>query len=147
MISKYKFSFFLFILILFLTIIYHLYGKYPINNLSKIGLIESNKSKTSINLARDFYRYNCKSLKRIGGSENIVKQAPPLYRLDGAWFVCFDKGLELVENKCTVLSFGIHQDYTFDIKANNDYKCQVESFDPFVDIINCFKISGVNQKN
>ena len=39
----------------------------------------------------------------------------------------------LIENNCTVLSFGIHQDYTFDLKANNDYKCQVESFDPFVE--------------
>ncbi len=55
------------------------------------------------------------------------------YRIDGAWFVCFDQGLKFIENKCTVLSFGINWDYTFDQQMNKIYKCQVESFDPFVE--------------
>jgi len=44
-----------------------------------------------------------------------------------------DKGFELIENTCTVFSFGISSDYSFDEKLNKQYKCQVESFDPFVE--------------
>jgi hypothetical protein len=70
---------------------------------------------------------------RIGGSERNVKKAPdPLFRIDGAWFVCADSKLLVVEN-CTVLSFGVHEDFSFDKEMVNKYKCRVESFDPFAE--------------
>ena len=70
---------------------------------------------------------------RIGGREEFVKAAPDsLYRVDGAWFVCFDKHLFL-ENNCTVLSFGINTDPSFDVELVDKYKCRVESFDPFIE--------------
>ena len=85
-------------------------------------------------IARDFYRYNCKNIKRIGGFKNVLsKIKDESYRIDGAWFICFDKKLELIAKNCRILSFGINHDYTFDEQMNNDFKCQVESFDPFVE--------------
>ena len=32
-----------------------------------------------------------------------------------------------------VLSFGINKDPSFDLQINEDFKCQIESFDPFVE--------------
>jgi hypothetical protein len=55
-----------------------------------------------------------------------------LYRIDGAWFVCADSNL-LVEGNCTVLSFGVNTDPSFDIEMLNKYKCRVDSFDPFIE--------------
>ena len=51
----------------------------------------------------------------------------------GAWYVCQDKGVELIQDKCIVLSFGINTDPSFDQHVDKEFKCQVESFDPFVE--------------
>jgi hypothetical protein len=58
-----------------------------------------------------------------------------LYRIDGAWFICLDKNLfQTRESKeCTILSFGINTDPSFDISMVYNYKCRVESFDPFIE--------------
>ena len=41
---------------------------------------------------RDFFRYYCKDRKRIGGELNYTsKTTESLMRIDGAWFLCFDK--------------------------------------------------------
>ena len=58
-----------------------------------------------------------------------------MYRIDGAWFICLDKNLfQTRENKkCTILSFGINKDPSFDIDMVYNYKCHVESFDPFIE--------------
>ena len=58
-----------------------------------------------------------------------------MYRIDGAWFICLDKNLfQTRENKkCTILSFGINKDPSFDINMVYNYKCHVESFDPFIE--------------
>jgi hypothetical protein len=88
---------------------------------------------------RDFYRYKCNNIKRIGGFKNAIsKLNDKSYRIDGAWFVCFDYKLALKENNCKILSFGINNDYTFDEQLNKEFKCQVESFDPFIEA-NIFK--------
>ena len=50
--------------------------------------------------------------------------------------MCFDDGLRIISNNCIILSFGIHLDSSFDAVINNKYKCQVESFDPFVASVN-----------
>ena len=83
---------------------------------------------------RDFERYTCKNIVRVGGWEETMKKVPDkLYRIDGAWFVCFDNKIAPVVNKCRILSFGINNDYSFDQEFNRAYKCQVESFDPFLE--------------
>ena len=98
---------------------------------SKTAGTNSNLTNNLI-ITRDFVSYNCNRIVRIGGWENIIKNlTDKLYRIDGAWFVCFDNKIAPIINKCTILSFGINVDYTFDQELNRQYKCQVESFDPF----------------
>ena len=72
--------------------------------------------------------------KRIGGRSQHVKNAPdPLWRIDGAWYVCFDNKL-IKAGDCIVLSFGINDDPSFDqVMVGDDYKCLVHSFDPIVE--------------
>ena len=36
-----------------------------------------------------------------------------------------------IKDDCIVLSFGINTDPSFDIQMNDDFKCRIESFDPF----------------
>ena len=80
----------------------------------------------------DFARYSCKNKIRIGGRKNYVSNAiNPLWRIDEAWFVCYDTGLAPVKDNCNVLSFGISYDETFDAEINEKYGCMVHSFDPF----------------
>lgn len=57
----------------------------------------------------------------------------PLYRIDGAWFVCFDDDLAPRPNQCRVLSFGVNNDHTFDQEMIDKYGCEVHSFDPIVE--------------
>lgn len=81
---------------------------------------------------RDFIRYECIDLKRIGGLEQLVKNAPHnLYRLDGAWFICNDKRIAPMPQKCVVMSFGVRDDFSFDEQMNREYGCRTFSFDPF----------------
>lgn len=83
---------------------------------------------------RDFIRYDCENLKRIGGMSQYVANAPdPLFRIDGAWFVCFDNQLAPVNNSCNVLSLGINTDFSFDEEMNIKYGCMVHSFDPIIE--------------
>lgn len=83
----------------------------------------------------------------LGGQEGYVLNAPdPLYRIDGAWYVCFDKGLAPEINGCHVLSFGINFDYSFDWEMNNKYGCHVHSFDPFVEAP-FFRTIRITRKN
>ena len=83
---------------------------------------------TEKSLVRDFYKYECADARRIGKNN---KKSDPLYRIEGGWFVCFDKGLEPIENRCNILSFGINTDYSFDEMIHDVYKCRIESFDPY----------------
>ena len=83
---------------------------------------------------RDFVRYDCKNMVRIGGPPEYLKNAPhPLYRIDGAWFICLDGNLAPRKDNCNILSFGINHDFTFDEIMNKEYGCRVHSFDPFVE--------------
>ena len=78
---------------------------------------------------RDFIRYNCKDRKRIGGELNYTsKTTESLMRIDGAWFLCFDKQVAPVKHGCKVLSFGINTDESFDYEMNQKYCCYVYSF-------------------
>lgn len=81
-------------------------------------------------LTRDFFYYECRDRRRIGG---LKKPHEPLARIDGAWYVCFDRNLAPVTNKCIVLSFGINEDESFDYEVNKHYGCRVHSFDPYVE--------------
>jgi hypothetical protein len=81
---------------------------------------------------RDFNRYPCRDRRRVGGHERFLRHTnDSLYRIDGAWFVCFDAHLAPQAHACTVFSFGIRDDETFDREMNLKYGCQVYSFDPF----------------
>jgi hypothetical protein len=83
---------------------------------------------------RDFRRFPCKERRRIGGQQQFIDAAKdPLYRIDGAWYVCFDEPIKPKINSCIVYSFGINADESFDYKMNHDYGCHVYSFDPFVE--------------
>lgn len=63
-----------------------------------------------------------------------MKNAPdPLYRIDGSWYVCFDRLLAPTTSECNVLSFGVNLDYTFDKAMNENFGCNVHSFDPVVE--------------
>jgi len=93
-----------------------------------------NDKKANENEIKDFERYQCKDRKRIGGSPSkISKTNDLLWRIDGAWFVCFDGKLAPKKNSCNVLSFGINDDESFDLDFNSNYGCNVFSFDPFVE--------------
>ena len=74
----------------------------------------------------------------------ILKKLYPS-RIEGAWYVCFDTGVEPEYDNCNVLSFGVNKDPSFDIEMNTVYKCQVESFDPFI-IDNTFRKRGFTDK-
>ena len=108
-------------------------------NINKATLRESDSTSLSNKIhhteVRDFYRYECKNRIRAGGKENLVKNAPHnLWRIDGAWFLCLDGNFNLNKfDECNVLSFGIHNDYSFDYHVNKKFKCNVHSFDPFTE--------------
>ena len=70
---------------------------------------------------------------KLGGNPFFVKNAPdPLWRIDGAWYVCFDNNIIKIGD-CKVLSFGINTDPSFDKVMNEKYQCLVHSFDPFIE--------------
>ena len=95
---------------------------------------ESGISNEELDISRDFLRYKCVDRKRLGGRSIYLEHAAhSLDRVEGSWFVCFDGGIALVKNSCTVLSFGVNVDETFDKEVNTQYGCQVESFDPFIE--------------
>ncbi len=83
---------------------------------------------------RDFNRYVCKDVRRIGGMRKFIDAAQDqLYRIDGAWYVCFDELLKPRTNWCLVCSFGINVDESFDFEMYRKYGCNVYSFDPNVE--------------
>jgi len=84
-------------------------------------------------ITRDFNRYECKNLKRIGGMPQFKAKVHDLFRMEGAWFVCLDGKLDIKPNQCNILSFGINVDESFDEDVNSIYKCKIESFDPFTE--------------
>ena len=89
-----------------------------------------------LQISRDFLRYDCVNTKRLGGHKSTAWNLLPndLYRVEGAWFVCFDEGLAPINGSCTLLSFGVNDDESFDRYMSSSHGCQVESFDPFVEI-------------
>lgn len=90
------------------------------------------ETKLDLIKTRDFMRYECLNQKRIGGLSKFVKNAPnPMYRLDGAWFICIDGQVNIRRQDCTVFSFGIHDDFSFDEEISRVYECRTFSFDPF----------------
>ncbi|RNA07952.1 methyltransferase 24 [Brachionus plicatilis] len=104
------------------------------------------KGFNSIKL-RDFMRYECRQRLRIGGEERFTVNAPdPLYRIDGAWFVCMDNHILPKKNECNVLSFGINIDPSFDMEMNKNFDCHVHSFDPLIEADFFKSIRNVNPK-
>jgi len=85
-------------------------------------------------ITRDFYRHECKIIKRIGGyPQHVAAAKDSFYRIDGAWYICLDEKVAPVKDACIVLSFGINEDYYFDQEMNSKYGCLVHSFDPFIE--------------
>lgn len=111
---------------------------------SKFGVNICPKTDSKIDhvKTRDFMRYECTMMKRIGG--NIQNSPHPLYRIDGAWFICLDGQLGPKKDECNVLSFGINNDYSFDLEMNRDFGCSVFSFDPIVEADIFSKIRSSN---
>lgn len=117
-----------------------------IENKSDINIFTIKESKLYLLKTRDFISYACKNMKRIGGETHFIKNAlHPLYRIDGAWFICFDDKLAPLKFNCNVLSFGINNDYTFDMEMNKDFGCNVFSFDPFIEADLFAKIRADNK--
>ena len=86
------------------------------------------------NAVKDFERYDCKDKRRIGGMPKFVKATnDSMWRIDGAWYICFDKLFATKKYDCNVLSFGIAGDDYFDFEMNEKYKCNVYSFDPYIE--------------
>ncbi|CAL4084491.1 unnamed protein product, partial [Meganyctiphanes norvegica] len=81
--------------------------------------------------ADDFYHHlaqdqtHCRKMVRFGGS--YCKKNP-----DNEKYVCLDEGLALKSRNCTVYSFGVGDDTTFD-DAASQYGCEVFMFDPSLD--------------
>ena len=114
---------------------------------SKLGvnLCPTTDSKIDHVKTRDFMSYECKSMIRIGGPSGNIQNSPhPLYRIDGAWFICLDGQLGPKKDDCNVLSFGINNDYSFDLEMNRDFGCSVFSFDPIVEADIFSKIRSSN---
>lgn len=113
--------------LLFTILIYK--SSNPMNSISFFN--QTNLPETRI---RDFLFFQCNKVRRIGGKPGFVKNAPDeLYRIDGAWYVCFDNKFELKKADCNILSFGINRDYSFDQDLRQVYNCTVHSFDPFIE--------------
>ncbi|XP_018020652.2 probable methyltransferase-like protein 24, partial [Hyalella azteca] len=78
----------------------------------------------------DFYAYiketvdACRNLKQFGGLVNDFWLGN-----DGNYKVCLDEGVAPTPGSCTVLSFGINNEWSFD-DAMEAYGCDVYSFDP-----------------
>jgi hypothetical protein len=136
------------IIILLLTNIYFIF----LNNNKNTNSVISSEIKDEIkitkrkSLVQDFYYYNCKKMERIGGS---IYSTNKQERVEGGWFVCLDKLIAPRKNDCNVLSFGINTDESFDYEMNNDFKCNVYSFDPIVeaDRFQQIRNSNKNLKN
>ena len=92
-------------------------------------------SESSILDYINYRRYiNLYLYSQLGGFSSFVHNAPdPLYRIDGAWYVCLDGWLAPRVDNCRVLSFGINDDFTFDYVMNDRFGCDVHSFDPFIE--------------
>lgn len=126
---------FVIILISFIVFVFqsYQYRRLKYNDL-KLSQKLNSKSKLDYVQTRDFMRYECKNMKRIGGPAGYIKNSPhPLYRIDGAWFMCLDEQLDLKKDDCNILSFGINNDYSFDEIMNKEFGCHVFSFDPQIE--------------
>ena len=127
------------LIILFLFLIYIIYDNLISHKRKTKNEIISTTQSNTINdfeniKSRDFLRYDCKNLKRIGGNDTAKKNSPDnLWRIDGAWYICLDINFELDRKSCAVLSLGINRDYSFDDEMSKVYNCEVHSFDPFVE--------------
>jgi hypothetical protein len=131
----------LFISIIFLITIIVFLKRNSLNS----NFEECANEKKANDVIKDFERYECKDRKRIGGfPEKISKTNDPLWRIDGAWFVCFDENLAPKRDSCNVLSFGISSDESFDFDFNKNYGCNVFSFDPFFEAETFSKIRQSN---
>lgn len=129
-----KYNQLLFLALIIIIILFISKNK-PFQSQTVIKIETTNESNDDDDLeVKDFKHYKCKHRKRIGGPEQYVLKAPhPLWRIDGAWFVCFDEQLAPISNKCNILSFGINRDESFDYEMNKIYGCSVYSFDPFIE--------------
>jgi hypothetical protein len=70
--------------------------------------------------------YDCKHPLRMPGP--IIPNASA----DGGYVICNDPGLGWQNDNCTVFSFGINDDDTFESSLSRMYGCEVHEFDPTV---------------
>lgn len=113
--------------------------KYNLIPMSDKARLKQNRTKTNkldYIETRDFMSYNCKNTRRFGGSPKFTKNTPNnLYRFESSWFLCLDEKLAIEKNECTVFSFGVYYDYSFDQEMNEKMGCRVFSFDPIIEDI------------
>jgi hypothetical protein len=89
-------------------------------------------SKGDISLVEAFIHavfnltYDCEHPLRMPGP--IIPNASA----DGGYVICNDPGLGWQNDNCTVFSFGINDDDTFESSLSRMYGCEVHEFDPTV---------------
>ncbi len=136
------------IIILLLTNIYFILLNNTNTNTSSVSseINEEKQITRRKSLVQDFYYYTCKKMERIGGS---IYSTNKQERVEGGWFVCLDKLIAPEKDNCNVLSFGINTEESFDFEMNNNFKCNVYSFDPIVeaDRFQQIRNSNKNLKN
>lgn len=130
-----KFRFREFILgMLVSSLVYFIASKDSAKTITELQNKNESYDKLGFVRLRDFIRYDCVNMVRIGGYEEFVMNSPDnLYRIDGAWFICMDALLAPKHNNCRVLSFGIDEEYSFDYEMIWRHECKVYSFDPYVE--------------
>jgi hypothetical protein len=60
--------------------------------------------------------------RRIGGIPKYKATKDSLWRIDGAWYICFDKIFGSKKYDCNVFSFGLAGDDYLDFEMNYKYK-------------------------
>jgi hypothetical protein len=121
-------------LLLLTVLLVQIYIIFTSSSGGQIESIKSEKHEQNYSFTRDLKRYECARKRRVGGMTGHVQAAKDeLFRIDGAWFVCMDEGVRPSFNHCTVLSFGISTDESFDAEMNEKFGCRVHSFDPNVE--------------
>ncbi|KAK3102929.1 hypothetical protein FSP39_015005 [Pinctada imbricata] len=107
---------------------------YVLPLVSAIPILNEQEAEVTYQNYLTTLQYHCKQFVRIGRN------------VDGGWEVCLDRRY-LPGESCLVYSFGIKDDWSFDEEMSNYYHCEVNSFDPSLDIQNHTHTPGVHFYN
>jgi len=74
--------------------------------------------------------YECKKPVPLGGGGT-----PPRLGDEGSWPLCLDFWNSSLSPSCTVFSFGINNDFSFDDDCYDKFGCKIYSFDPSMQMV------------